>query len=647
MQLVYNSTGTHTHKDQLKIRLDLYPEKGEKSYDTYYVYVPVYPEEGYTGKVDKEGNPVSQEDYDNWVKSLPHIWQLNPCLSLFIGIDENITKTLLTEFVNDVYTKDVLATIDDSIIKSNSAHLISPYCRTKTKLSTAKTLTFDEQSKLYIDSELSDLSLTKESDGMIDDVRAESIDVGSGATDRTSNSNALTQISKGNPANEDGSIDTFEIWASTSLSDCVAGIFYVVSSNNLSTRDYESIGSVISGSKQTFTGLSISVNTGDYIGTSFSSGVLEMDGTTGDGRWYSASEYIPCTNQAFTASTRGISLYGTGTESGGGGTAYDESFTASLDVGVNLDRDVEWDRASSSGLSLATNLSRALAKFVTSSVGLTTAFNLAKSKGKTITTSANLALSTSFDRAVTYSRAVSQGISTAFNLAKSRNRTIISSTALSLSTSLSRAVSFARAFTNNLSTAFNAIVATAEDTLINFTANLGLSSNFSRAVTYNRDTTSNLSLAINLAKSFGKLIISSVGLSLSTSVNRAVGFTRSTSTALSTAINLVKNRGWTVTTSTALSISTSLSRAIDYTRDISSALDLTVNLSRAIGFTRAFTANLSLTSIVSAVKTAVITIFRRLTLQPRSFNLTLKSRSFSLTLQPRSFNLTLKDRNLE
>ena len=33
MQLVFNPSGTHEHKGQLKSRWDLIPEKGEKSYD--------------------------------------------------------------------------------------------------------------------------------------------------------------------------------------------------------------------------------------------------------------------------------------------------------------------------------------------------------------------------------------------------------------------------------------------------------------------------------------------------------------------------------------------------------------------------------------------------------------------------------------
>ena len=57
-----------------------------------------------------------------------------------------------------------------------------------------------------------------------------------------------TRVVKDNPANGSGTITSIEIWAKASLSDCEVAIFYVVSGNNLSTRDTETIGSVTGGS---------------------------------------------------------------------------------------------------------------------------------------------------------------------------------------------------------------------------------------------------------------------------------------------------------------------------------------------------------------------------------------------------------------
>jgi hypothetical protein len=143
------------------------------------------------------------------------------------------------------------------------------------------------------------------------------IDVGPGAIDRGSYTTGNTIVEGTNPANDTGSITSVEIWAESALSDCEVAIFYVVSGNNLSTRDTETIGSVTGGSKQTFSGLNMDVQTGDYIGICFSAGNLERELSGGTGYWYVAGDYIPCTNQAFTwGVTRIISLYGTGATPG-------------------------------------------------------------------------------------------------------------------------------------------------------------------------------------------------------------------------------------------------------------------------------------------------------------------------------------------
>lgn len=138
------------------------------------------------------------------------------------------------------------------------------------------------------------------------------IDIGAAAIDRASYTGSFTIIGKENPANDTGSITSVEIWAYSNLSNCEVATFFVVSGNNLSTRDYETIGSVTAGSKQTFSGLNMDVQTGDYLGIYYSAGNLETD-TSGSGDWYYAGDKIPCTNQAFTSENNITnSLYGTG-----------------------------------------------------------------------------------------------------------------------------------------------------------------------------------------------------------------------------------------------------------------------------------------------------------------------------------------------
>lgn len=140
------------------------------------------------------------------------------------------------------------------------------------------------------------------------------IDIGTAATDRNTYQTTETIVAKGNPANATGTIDTVEIWASLAMTLCEVATFFVVSGNNLSTRDSEAIGSVAAGSKQTFAGLSMSVTTGDYLGIYFATGRLETS-ITGDGDWYKDGDNIPTTNTLFTAeASTEYSLYGTGTE---------------------------------------------------------------------------------------------------------------------------------------------------------------------------------------------------------------------------------------------------------------------------------------------------------------------------------------------
>ncbi len=326
MQIVFNSSGTHVHKDALKVRLDLYPSETDKSYSQNYIYVPVIPETGYPGKVDKEGNPINQEDYKKWLDSLPHIWKLNPCLSVFVKVDENITKELLTQYIGDIYKPDVLATLDNALVASTkeqphlSAHLISPYMRNKITLSKAKTQSFDSQSKAYIDTILKDFSTIKSASGLFERIQPQSVDIGPGALTGSVSLAGYTILSDNNPANADGSLDTLEVWYKTNATGAKLGTFYG-SGTSYTRRDYELIGDVTSGSKQTFTGLACDVVSGDFIGVYSSTGAVIYRAITGSYAYYKSGDQFNAGTQTYGRDTNySPSLYGTGTESGGGTT---------------------------------------------------------------------------------------------------------------------------------------------------------------------------------------------------------------------------------------------------------------------------------------------------------------------------------------
>ena len=103
------------------------------------------------------------------------------------------------------------------------------------------------------------------------------IDIGPDASDRPdAGPSGWTWVFTDNPANDTGTISTFEIWALTNLSDTKAGTFSG-SGTEWDDRDYETLGSVTAGSKQTFSGLDCDVSTDDRAGIYFSGGTLEWN----------------------------------------------------------------------------------------------------------------------------------------------------------------------------------------------------------------------------------------------------------------------------------------------------------------------------------------------------------------------------------
>jgi hypothetical protein len=154
------------------------------------------------------------------------------------------------------------------------------------------------------------------------------IDVGSAATDRADSVSLATAYSPdtavdgNNAANADGSIDTVEIWLNNAATDTKDGGLWFgtfsASGNVLTCRDSEGVGACAAGSKQTFTGLDITVVTGDYIGACHrgtdSCTVDRVTSGAAGGIWPASTEIIDPTDSASFeyASGHAISLYGTG-----------------------------------------------------------------------------------------------------------------------------------------------------------------------------------------------------------------------------------------------------------------------------------------------------------------------------------------------
>ena len=146
------------------------------------------------------------------------------------------------------------------------------------------------------------------------------INIGSPAIDRAGyNGEATTFFTFDNPANATGTIDTVKVWAKNNVTNLRVGMFFLVSGTTYECRDSEAVGAVTAGSEQTFTGLTISVETGDYIGYYCGAdGVIEWDFSGGNGCAYVSGEYIDPTDQAsynvVDYDVSAMSINGTGTE---------------------------------------------------------------------------------------------------------------------------------------------------------------------------------------------------------------------------------------------------------------------------------------------------------------------------------------------
>lgn len=144
------------------------------------------------------------------------------------------------------------------------------------------------------------------------------IDVGPGATGRSSYYITYTFLCVDNPANDTGTLDTIEIYASSVMSGTKVGTFYG-SSTSWTPRDYESIGTVSSGSKQTFTGLNCDVETNDLLGVYFSSGNIYADKSGYSGLYAKSGDQFGAGTQKYTlVSGDAVSIYATGATAAAG-----------------------------------------------------------------------------------------------------------------------------------------------------------------------------------------------------------------------------------------------------------------------------------------------------------------------------------------
>jgi len=108
-----------------------------------------------------------------------------------------------------------------------------------------------------------------------------------------------TSVNKGNPASYSGAIRQVMLYAQSALGNVQVASFYTVGVNRLSTRDYETIGSVSAGYHEY--DVNITVHAGDYIGIYYGgiAGYI-CRSNDGDGIWARGRDVIPCSDEEFT-----------------------------------------------------------------------------------------------------------------------------------------------------------------------------------------------------------------------------------------------------------------------------------------------------------------------------------------------------------
>ena len=151
------------------------------------------------------------------------------------------------------------------------------------------------------------------------------IDIGAAAINRGSVNGGLTTfISVDNPANDTGTITSFEVYLNSDATSYKFGTFYG-SGTSYTWRDYESGGAIASGSKQTLTGLNCTVSSGDFVGATIGgTNPFERDTSGYGGLYYrSGDQFLNSGAQTYTLlSGDAISLYGTGVTVAAGNPYY-------------------------------------------------------------------------------------------------------------------------------------------------------------------------------------------------------------------------------------------------------------------------------------------------------------------------------------
>lgn len=540
-----NKTGCEERKGNVKLRLDFYLDAEDPRYSDRYLYlVDVTSAEylaGYPGEVDKDGNPVDQEDYDNWLNAVPHIWENTPFHCHFVYLDANVTvddiKAEIAFHLPNFY-KAFQERRDEANGGMRHGWAVEKRVRPTDYSKDAQRVS-ECQAKV---DELTEFSYKPKAEKG-KEYPATAIDIGPGATDRTAGKSSATIIDKDNSANDTGTIDTFEIWANVLMDETnKVGTFYGVGTD-YTNRDGESIGAVAIGAKRTFTGLSIDVTTGDFAGLYFSAGKVEYDFSGGSDIYTLAGDQFGTGEQTYALlSSDAISIYGTGE------TALGE---ATIDLEVALTASVARVHASvrsiSVELTLSPTVSRALAIVRSIPLELSAVASVARSRNRTysidvalsgfitivtrgaaeIVVSCGLVVSTSTTMVKAWVRSLTDNLTVSTTISKARGWTETMAANLNVTAAISRVVTFGRATAPSLKSisSFSALWSGVTDTLVTIATSLTVATSIAYQWAAKRTVSPSLTLtaAISRAVTTTRSVSASITLAVSFLINEAVG----------------------------------------------------------------------------------------------------------------------------
>ncbi len=282
---------------------------------------------GYPGKIDrKTGEPLDPAGYENWLANLPKAWRNTPflCAFMYINADESreAIKHRASYMLKEAYvwwTAGADSKVIYPLVKGATVNA-NPKTNSPDALLTGLSACDSFSSDMIINGDL----VIELGWGLQMVQAGDPIDVGSPAIDRDErfSYNGYTGIDRTNPANADGVLNTLEIWLNVGGTSVAIGTFSG-SGNSWNDRDYENIGTVTGGSKQTFTGVSVDVLTNDIIGYYGVSTRIEYTSLTGAGLGSALGNKFGGGSATYTIYNGcTMSLYATGETAGGETPAY-------------------------------------------------------------------------------------------------------------------------------------------------------------------------------------------------------------------------------------------------------------------------------------------------------------------------------------